>query len=84
MTIEQFFATFGPSALPAAAILFAVRMMLTHMSKELVLERKARASEMNKLLKVFVAMVKILQHTDEDEETGDLVTELENAIEEKS
>lgn len=77
MTLIHFLYGFGFSVLPMVAILVAVRMMLRQQDKGQTEERNTHEREMSKLLKVFVAMVKILK---DETETGESVAELENII----
>ena len=50
MGFEEIIAAFGPSALPAAAILYAVKMMLNHQSIQLKLDRAQHEKEINNLI----------------------------------
>jgi len=50
MGFEQIITAFGPSALPAVAILFAVKMMLNFQAIHLKLDRDQHEKEIDKLI----------------------------------
>ncbi len=50
MGFEEIIAAFGPSALPAVAILFAVKMMLNFQAVQLKLDRDQHEKEIDKLI----------------------------------
>ena len=80
MTIDQLISAFGPSALPAVAILVAVKMMLAQYEKQRItfeeaINKMAKSHE-RQTDKTVRAILRVIKAVRPDENTDDLLNGL--------